>query len=52
MMQPDLRRKSEIYISQQAASVGYKALIPSSLQQTSDLAVANLYWYFKIRDES
>ena len=52
MMKPDLRRESEFYISQQAAISGHKTLVPSNLQQASDLAVANLYWYFKVRDES
>ena len=52
MMKPDLRREPEFYISQQAAIAGHKTLVPSNLQQASDLAVANLYWYFKIRDES
>ncbi len=51
MMKPDLRRESEFYISQQAAIAGHKTLVPSNLQQASDLAVANLYWYFKVRDE-
>lgn len=52
MMQPTLRREAELYITEQAASNGYKALIISNLQQSSNLAVANLYWYFKVRDES
>lgn len=52
MMNPDLRRESEFYISQQAAIAGYKTLVPSNLQQASNLVVANLYWYFKVRDES
>lgn len=52
MMQPKLRKEAELYITEQAASNGYKALILSNLQQSSDLAVANLYWYFKVRDES
>jgi acyl carrier protein len=47
-----LRQKSEVYINQQAANAGYKTLVPSNLEQASDLAVANLYYYFKIRDES
>ena len=51
MMQPSLRREAELYITEQAASNGYKALIISNLQQSSNLAVANLYWYFKVRDE-
>jgi len=52
MMKPDLRRESESYISQQAVIAGHKALVPSNLQQASDLAVANLYWYFKVKDKS
>jgi hypothetical protein len=52
MMKPDLRRDSEAYITQQAAIAGYKTLVPVNLQKASDLAVANLYWYFKVRDES
>ena len=52
MMQPTLRKEAELYITEQAASNGYKALILSNLQQSSNLAVANLYWYFKVRDES
>ncbi|MBD1902785.1 hypothetical protein NDI44_11830 [Trichocoleus sp. DQ-A3] len=52
MMQPELRREPESYISQQAAIAGYKTLVPSNLQKASNLAVANLYWYFKVRDEA
>lgn len=52
MMKPELRREHQLYISQQATSAGYKTLVPSNLQQASDLAVANLYWYFKAREES
>jgi len=52
MMKPELRRDSESYITQQAAIAGYKTLVPTNLQKASDLAVANLYWYFKVRDES
>ena len=50
MMNPDLRCKSELYIIQQAASVGYKTLVASNLQYASPLTVANLYWYFKVRE--
>lgn len=52
MIEPKLRREAEFYISQKAAIAGYKTLVPSNLQQASNLAVANLYWYFKVRDES
>ena len=52
MFDSELRQQSELYINQQAANAGYKTLVPSNLEQASDLAVANLYYYFKIRDES
>ncbi len=52
MVSPQLRLEYESYVTQQAASVGYKALILSNLQQASNSAVANLYWYFKVREES
>lgn len=52
MMKPSLRQEFESYISQQSAIAGYKTLVPANLQKASDLAVANLYWYFKVRDES
>jgi hypothetical protein len=52
MMKPSLRQEFASYISQQAAIAGYKTLVPANLQKASDLAVANLYWYFKVRDES
>lgn len=48
----ELRQQSEVYINQQAANAGYKTLVPSNLEQASDLAVANLYYYFKIKDKS
>lgn len=60
MMQTNLHQKYTSYISEQAAFTkcalvafaGYKTLVPSNLQQALDLTVANLYWYFKVRDES
>jgi hypothetical protein len=52
MMKPSLRQEFASYISQQSAIAGYKTLVPANLQKASDLAVANLYWYFKVRDES
>lgn len=48
----ELRQQSELYINQQAANANYKTLVPSNLEQASDLAVANLYYYFKVRDKS
>lgn len=52
MIKPDLRQIHEFYISQQATASDYKALAPSNWQQIPDLTVANLYWYFKVREES
>lgn len=52
MMKPGLRQEFAAYISKQASIAGYKTLVPANLQKASDLAVANLYWYFKVRDES
>ena len=52
MFEPDLRREHEFYISQQATIAGKKTLNLSNLQKSSHLTVANLYYYFKIRDES
>jgi len=52
MFKPELRHEYESYVSQQAAKYGYKTLVTSNLQQASDLTVTNLYYYFKIRDES
>ncbi len=52
MMAPNLRQEFESYISQQSAIAGYKTLVPANLQKASNLAVANLYWYFRVRDES
>ena len=52
MFQPDLRQDYENYINLQAKAAGYKMLVTDNLQQASDLTVANLYYYFNIRDES
>ncbi|MEQ9357637.1 hypothetical protein [Coleofasciculus chthonoplastes] len=52
MIKPKLRREWETYITQQAAIAGYKTLVPTNLEKASNLAVANLYWYFHVRDES
>ncbi len=42
LMQPTMRREREAYISEQAGLTRYRTLVPSNLQQASDLAVANL----------
>ncbi|MEH2284004.1 MAG: hypothetical protein V7K90_22210 [Nostoc sp.] len=52
LFEPELRQEYEFYISEQALITGYKTLVTSNLQQASDLTVGNLYYYFKIRDES
>ncbi|GJD15605.1 hypothetical protein RIVM261_005610 [Rivularia sp. IAM M-261] len=52
MFQPALRSQYEDYINQQASGTGYKTLFSKNLQQASDMTVANLYHYFKVRDES
>ncbi|BAB75625.1 hypothetical protein ACN23B_19715 [Anabaena sp. FACHB-709] len=52
MFKPVLRQEYEVYINQQAQAAGHKILIPKNLQQVSDMTVANLYYYFKVRDES
>ncbi|MBW4468151.1 MAG: hypothetical protein KME07_22215 [Pegethrix bostrychoides GSE-TBD4-15B] len=51
LLKPELRSEPETYISQQATQAGHKALTASNLNQMSNMAVANLYWYFKVRDE-
>ncbi|MDJ0734858.1 MAG: hypothetical protein QNJ47_12450 [Nostocaceae cyanobacterium] len=52
MFKTAVRKDYEDYVNQQAGIAGYKTLVPKNLQQASDLTVANLYYYFKIRDES
>jgi len=51
-LKPQLRQGYELYISQQAIVTGYQGLAPSNWQEISDLTVANLYYYFKIREDS
>lgn len=52
MFAPELRNEYENYVSKQAANCGYRTLVTANLQQASDLTVANLYYYFQVRDES
>lgn len=47
-----LRQEYTNYVTQQAAIAHHKSLVPSNIEKASNLAVANLYWYFKARDES
>jgi hypothetical protein len=49
---PEIRRGYEFYVSQQAIATGYQALAASNWQEISDLTVANLYYFFQIREES
>ncbi len=52
LMNPELRRESERYVSEHAKNAGFKSLVSANLQQASHMTVANLYWYFKVQDES
>jgi hypothetical protein len=52
MFKPALRKEYEAYVSQQAGIAGYRTLFTKNLQRASDLTVANLYYYFQIRDKS
>lgn len=52
MLDKQQRREYEAYIDKQGRIAGYKSLVSSNLEKVSDLAVANLYYYFKVRDES
>ncbi|YAF97269.1 MAG: hypothetical protein AB3A66_06295 [Nodularia sp. CChRGM 3473] len=52
MFKPVLRQEYEVYINQQAHITGHKILVQKNLQQASDMTIANLYYYFKVRDES
>ncbi|HEY9298078.1 MAG TPA: hypothetical protein VIQ31_17315 [Phormidium sp.] len=49
---PEIRRRYEFYVSQQAIATGYQALAASNWQEISDLTVANLYHFFQIREKS
>ncbi|MEG4395056.1 hypothetical protein [Microcoleus sp. BROC3] len=51
-LKPEIRRRYEFYVSQQAIATGYQALATSNWQEISDLTVANLYYFFQIRDDS
>ncbi|MDJ0516416.1 MAG: hypothetical protein QNJ74_09205 [Trichodesmium sp. MO_231.B1] len=52
LMKPELRKQFEFYISQESVKAGYKTLGLSNLQTASNMTIANLYYYFKIRDNS
>ncbi|MGD1716623.1 hypothetical protein [Dapis sp. BLCC M172] len=51
-MKPEKRKQYESYISQESVKANYKTLGLSNLQTASNMTIANLYYYFKIRDES
>lgn len=52
LMRSTLRKEAEIYVSENAKNFGYKTLNIANLEKSSNLTVANLYWYFKFREES
>ncbi|MEO1764808.1 MAG: hypothetical protein AAFR83_23290 [Cyanobacteria bacterium J06629_18] len=52
MFKPCLRETYESYINKKSNLTGYTKLATNNLQQASDLTIANLYYYFKIRDEA
>lgn len=52
LMSSDLRKEAEIYVSENANNFGYRTLNSANLEKASNLTVANLYWYFKVREES
>lgn len=52
MISTEIRQEYETYIDQQAKYTEHKALTVTNLQQMSNLSVANLFWYFQVRDES
>jgi hypothetical protein len=52
MLDRQRREKYENYIIEQGELAGHKSLVLSNLEKASDLAVANLFYYFKVRDES
>ncbi len=52
MLDRQRRENYEDYIIKQGQIAGHKSLVASNLEKASDLAVANLFYYFRIRDES
>jgi hypothetical protein len=52
MLDPQQREDYEHYIIEQGQIAGHKSLVSSNLEKASDFAVANLFYYFKVRDES
>ena len=52
MLDRQRREDYESYIIKQGEIAGHKSLVLSNLEKASDLAVANLFYYFRIGDES
>lgn len=52
MLDRQQRQEYEGYIIKQGKLAGHKSLVLSNLEKASDLAVANLFYYFKVRDEN
>jgi hypothetical protein len=52
MLDPKQRQDYEGYILEKGEIAGHKSLVSSNLEKASDLAVANLFYYFRVRDES
>ena len=52
MLDRQQRKNYEDYIIKQGEVAGHKSLVLSNLKKASDLAVANLFYYFRVRDES
>jgi len=52
MLDRQRREDYEDYIIEQGQITSHKSLVSSNLEKASDLAVANLFWYFRVRDES
>ena len=47
---PELRKKPEIYVSDRATDSGHN-ILAKNITVTSDLSLANLYWYFQAKEE-
>ena len=45
---PDLRKEPEVYVSDRATDSGHNTLA-KNVTDTSDLSLANLYWYFQAK---
>lgn len=52
MLDRQRRENYEDYIIKQGQIAGHKSLVASNLEKASDFAVANLFYYFRVRDES